>query len=121
MSLEVKGRVIELMPEENGTSAAGKAWAKQDFAIEIEDDKYPKTMCFTVFGEKLLPAVKTLSPGQVVTVYFNAESRKHNNKYYTNLSAWRFDKEGITPQPTETAVAEEPKKSIEEQDDDLPF
>ena len=118
--LAIKGKVVKILPETSGTSQAGKAWVKQDFVIEEIDTQYPKKVCFTAFGEKIVPVVKTLMVGQEVEVHFNAESREHNDKWYSQLNAWRIDKNpnGITntPQPT---PSEQPK--AEEVGDDLPF
>jgi len=103
--LAIKGKVVNILPETSGTSGAGKAWIKQDFVIETSD-KYPKQVCFTAFGEKIVPSVKTLVVGQEVEVFFNAESREHNEKFYTQLNCWQIRKNtnGITntPQPTPT-------------------
>lgn len=108
--LSIKGKVIKVLPETSGTSQAGKAWVKQDFVIETADE-YPKKVCFTAFGEKIVPVVKTLTVGQEVEVSFNAESREHNEKYYTQLNAWKISKNpnGITNAPTATTpISSEP-------------
>ena len=114
--LSIKGRVIKLLPETNGTSQAGKAWVKQDFVIETAD-QYPKKVCFTAFGEKIVPVVKTLTVGQEVEVSFNVESREHNEKFYTQLNCWKISKnpDGVTNAPQ----AEQP--TAKESGDDLPF
>jgi hypothetical protein len=114
--LVIKGEVIKLLPETSGTSAAGKAWIKQDFVIETAEE-YPKKVCFTAFGENTVQIVKTLTVGQEVEVSFNAESREHNEKFYTQLNAWKISKNpnGITNTPQ----VEQPK--AKESEDELPF
>jgi len=118
--LAIKGKVVNILPETSGTSGAGKAWVKQDFVIEETETQYPKKVCFTAFGEKIVPVVKTLTVGQEVEVHFNAESREHNEKFYTQLNCWRIDKNpnGITNTP-QVAPTEQPK--AEEPGMDLPF
>ena len=113
--LAIKGKVIKLLPETNGTSQAGKAWVKQDFVIETAD-LYPKQVCFTAFGEKIVQVAKTLIVGQKVEVSFNAESREHSEKWYSQLNAWKISKNpnGVTNAPTEQSKAEE-------SEDELPF
>jgi hypothetical protein len=122
MALEIEGKVLLILPEQSGTSAAGKTWVKQELVIETED-QYPKKVCVTGMGEKIVPVIKSLTVGQKVTVHINVESKEYQDRWFSNINVWRIDKnaEGITNQPTETVVAEEPKKSIEEQSDDLPF
>ena len=111
--LVIKGEVIKLLPETSGTSAAGKAWIKQDFVIETAEE-YPKKVCFTAFGENTVQIVKTLTVGQEVEVSFNAESREHNEKFYTQLNAWKISKNpnGVTNAPTEQSKAEESEDEL---------
>ena len=47
MSFKTKGKVLQILPEQKGTSPRGD-WKKQDFVIEAADDsQYPKKICFT--------------------------------------------------------------------------
>jgi hypothetical protein len=48
MALEIEGKVILVLPEQSGTSQAGKTWRKQSFVIETEE-QYPKKVIFNVF------------------------------------------------------------------------
>ena len=118
MALEIEGKVLLILPEQSGTSAAGKAWVKQELVIETED-QFPKKVCVAGMGDKIVPVIKSLTVGQKVTVHINVESKEFNGRWFSNINVWRIDKnaEGITNQPT----AEEPKKSIEEQDEELLF
>ena len=121
MALEITGKVVKVLAELAGTSAAGKAWVKQDFVIETED-QYPKKVCFTGFGEKVVPIVKTLAPGQTVTVHFNVSSREYNEKWYSEISAWRIDKNGAAATSEEPGAAFTPASiTSDEPGDDLPF
>jgi hypothetical protein len=115
--LSIKGKIVKLLPETKGTSQAGKEWIKQDFVIETAD-QYPKQVCFTAFGEKIVPVVKTLAVGQEVEVSFNVESREHNEKFYTQLNCWRISKNpnGVTNSPQVDA----PTESIVDESE-LPF
>ena len=58
--------------------------------------------------------------GQVVEVFFNINAREFNNKWYTDLGAWKVVSEKITESTTpvtETASANGFHKATE----DLPF
>ena len=109
----IKGKVHAILAEQKGTSANGKEWAKIDFVIEEVDGQYPKKVSFTAMGDKLLPVVKSLSVGQLVEVHYNLDAREYNGKWFTNINAWRIDKnsEGITNKVEDVSVAES----------DLPF
>ncbi|MDG1009005.1 MAG: DUF3127 domain-containing protein, partial [Amylibacter sp.] len=42
--MEIKGRIIEILPLKTGQSANGE-WRKQEFILETESN-YPKKICF---------------------------------------------------------------------------
>ena len=109
----IKGKVHAILAEQKGTSANGKDWAKIDFVIEEVEGQYPKKVSFTCMGDKILPVVKSLSVGQLVEVHYNLDAREYNGKWFTNINAWRIDKnsEGITNKVEAVPVAES----------DLPF
>jgi hypothetical protein len=115
--MEVKGKILKVLQEEKGQSKAGKDWFKSGFVIETFD-QFPKTIALTVMSEKLMPVVRGLKIGEEVTVHINIESREYQDKYFTNVTAWRVDKatQGITNEPKTDS---EPKSKVT--DDDLPF
>jgi predicted SnoaL-like aldol condensation-catalyzing enzyme len=94
----IKGKVFAILAEQKGVSQSGKEWSKIDFVIEETEGQYPKKVSFNAMGEKLLPVVKSLSVGQLVEVHYNLDAREYNGKWFTNINAWRIDKnsEGIT-------------------------
>lgn len=51
--MEIKGRIIAVMPVKTGTTKKGEAYAMQDFVIETLE-QYPKRCMFNVFGEDKL-------------------------------------------------------------------
>jgi hypothetical protein len=111
--MEVKGKVVKVLPQEKGQSKAGKEWFKSGFVIETFD-QYPKTIALTVMSEKLMPVVKSLTIGQEVTAHINIESREYQDKYFTNVTAWKIDK-------ATALVAETPVTTPMVIDQDLPF
>ncbi len=94
MNLEINGRVIKILPEQTGQGRNG-AWVKRDFVIETAD-QYPKKVCFSTWGDKT-NEVNKLSEGEEVTVSFNVESREYNERWYTDLRAWRINKTSNQP------------------------
>jgi hypothetical protein len=124
MGLEVTGKVFKILNEQSGTSAAGKAWVKQDFIIET-DDQYPKKIAVTAMGDKIVPAVKSLKVGQQVTAHINIESREYQDKWFSNINVWRIDKLDGDSTPTNTASAStktsKSSASSNNNSDDLPF
>jgi Domain of unknown function (DUF3127) len=118
MALELSGRVIQVFPEQSGTGKNGQ-WVKQDFLIETQE-QYPRKVCFSVWGEKAA-VVKTLKAGTVINVSFNAESREFNNRWYTDLRAWKIDQVQASATVPDSSDMLEPLSPGESEPDDLPF
>lgn len=94
--MEIQGKVVTVLAVESGTSKAGNPWQKQSFVIEV-GERYPKKVCFQLFGEYVsdCPAV-----GDDVKVSFDIESREWNGKWFTQLNAWKVERQGgYQPQP----------------------
>jgi hypothetical protein len=82
--LSIRGIITDI-----GNAEQGENWIKTDFSITTTD-KYPKEVRFSVWNanNEWLNRCKL---NDSVIVLFNVASRKHNDKYYTELSAWRID------------------------------
>lgn len=126
MSMDVKGTLVQILKLEEGVSKAGKAWSKQDFVIET-NEQYPKKVCFTLFGEKV-SLIDGISEGSEVEVFFNLESRDFNGKWYHNINAWKINAEqGSTSQGSvETGLKQRedvtpPPDVADDSGNDLPF
>ncbi len=120
MALELEGKIIRKLMVQKGTSARGE-WAKQEFVIEFQEGNFPSQACFSVWGEDKLKELDKYQLGDKVKVSFNISSREYNNKWYTDLRAWRIETEtpqqqDMPPQAPPPAVADEPLS-----EDDLPF
>lgn len=89
MSMDVKGRLIQVLPLQTGTSKSGNGWSKQEFVVETEE-QFPKKVCFTLFGDKV-SLLNGLSAGDQIDVSFNLESREFNGKWYSNINAWKVN------------------------------
>ena len=122
MSLQIKGKVQEILKSESGVSRAGKEWKKQEFVIET-DEQYPRKVCFTLFNDKT-SLVDGLSAGEEVEVSFNVESREYNGKWFHNINAWKIDKpiaDNLPETPPEFSMSDIPPEPAEDESNDLPF
>ena len=122
MSLQVKGKIQQILKPESGVSRAGKEWNKQEFVIETEE-QFPRKVCFTLFNDKT-ELIKDLSEGEEVDVSFNLESREFNGKWYHNINAWKIDKtsaENIPEPPPEFKTEDIPPEPDDDAANDLPF
>ena len=121
MSLTVKGKIVNILPVESGTSKAGKEWKKQGFVVDTGAQFNP-LVCFSLFGDDKINMLRDFGQGQEVEVAFNISSREFNGKWYHNIDAWKIT--GATQGNPATASSEAPLPTIDEapsEDDDLPF
>jgi hypothetical protein len=117
MSLEIEGKILTITAEQTGEGKFGK-WIKQELIIETTD-QYPKKVCFSVWNDKT-DVLKEMTAGDKVTVSFNPESREYNNRWYTDLRAWKIIKtDQVSAQEDEPPPLGE--YDIPPEEDDLPF
>ena len=89
MALELVGKLIKVLPEVTGQGKNGP-WSKQEFIIETLDSQYPKKVCMTAWGEKVSD-LKQFADGDTLKATFSAESREYNERWYTELRAFRIE------------------------------
>ncbi|MDR3235418.1 MAG: DUF3127 domain-containing protein [Prevotellaceae bacterium] len=123
MALELIGKLVKTLPLQSGTSARG-AWSKQDFIIETQE-QYPRKVCVAAWGERV-NELSALAVGDVLKVSFNVESREFNERWYTDVKAWRIDKQGAAQNTALPATEYAPLPSEDDPFsappvDDLPF
>lgn len=87
--MEIKGKIIHVLPEVTGTSKAGNQWKKREYVLETIEN-YPKKVHFDFFGEKAdqFP----LNAGDVITLSFDVESREYQGRWYTSIRGWKAEK-----------------------------
>jgi len=85
--MQLSGTLNQLLPMQSGTSKNGE-WKKQDIIIETEG-QYPKKVCISIWGEKINN--DQLQIGNLLKIEFDIESREYNNKWYTDLKAWKIE------------------------------
>ncbi len=123
MSLDIRGKIIQIMPLQSGVSKTGNSWSKQEFVIETEE-QFPKKVCFTLFGDKV-SLLNGLSNGSQIDVSFNLESREFNGKWYSNINAWKINpvtsQASPVPEYTTNDIPLPPDPGEMETYNDLPF
>ena len=90
MSLQITGKVISLLEEKSGTGQNGE-WRHQDFVLETSGE-YPKKICIGQWGDKIDELGVTV--GETLTAHINLRSREYNDRWYTDVTAWRVEREG---------------------------
>jgi hypothetical protein len=120
--MEIKGKIIEILPAQTGTGARGE-WKRQDFILETQE-QYPKKVCIENWNDKVDFNIHTV--GSIVSVSINIESREFKGKWYTGVRAWKI--EGSTQNSSgnlqNKTISDTPLPPPEENDipnDDAPF
>jgi len=87
--MEIRGRIIQKLTPQSGTSAAGRAWQKQEYVLETFD-QFPRKVCMTLFGDKVTqfgPQFdNAMATSQDVTVSIDIESRSFVGR--DNIERW---------------------------------
>lgn len=86
--MEIIGKVVAVLELQSGTSKKGSEWKKRDFVIETLDEKFPKKVCFTLFGDRAdaCPPIDS-----VVNVAFDIDAHEYNGKWFNSVNAWKVE------------------------------
>ena len=87
--MEITGKIIQILPEQKGKSAKGE-WQKQDFILETQE-QYPKKVCISVWNKKI--DINNFE-NKNVKCFIDIESREFNNRWFTNVTAWKIESVG---------------------------
>ena len=123
MSMELKGKVIQLLAVQTGMGKKGQ-WKKQEFIVETQA-QYPKKVCLSAWGDKIDQF--GIAEGDMVNVSVDLESREYNGRWYTEARAWKLEKSGSggggngKSSSSNDSIGDEPFQSSSSSTDDLPF
>lgn len=82
MTINVTGKIVEILQAKSGVSRNGNEWTSQEFVLEEEDKNI---IVFNVFGAQKI-AEYNLQVGSTAAVTLKVESTSWNGKYFTKLS-----------------------------------
>ena len=117
IEMEIKGKVIQVLPIQSGEGQ--RVWRKQDFVIETPS-QYPKKVCISLWGEKIEEA--NLQIGEEITATIDIESREYNGRWYTNVKAWKIEKQSADAASGDVPPPPAPLEIPDEDDNEpLPF
>lgn len=92
--MEVVGKVIQVLPMQEGIGRNGNPWKLQGYVLETIEN-YPRKVHFEVFGEDKIKN-NPCEIDQIVTVSFDIESREFNGRWYTSIRAWKIQQGDMT-------------------------
>lgn len=113
--MTLSAKLTQLLPFQTGESKNG-TWRKQDIIVET-NGQYPKKICVSIWGDKIDD--NQLQIGNTLTISYELESREYNNKWYTDVKAWKIEMTGTSMPSLTTNDFTIPQELTEE--DDLPF
>ena len=122
--MEIKGKIIHILPLQEGVSKAGNPWKKQEYVLETLE-QYPKKVCFDLFGDKADQYRAEI--GDEVVLSFDIESREYNGRWFTSIRGWKLEKATeVAAAPAQTIPTEmvndlPPFPAAADSNDDLPF
>ena len=101
--MEVVGKIIQVLPAQEGVGRNGNPWRVQPYVLETLD-QYPRKVHFEVFGEDRIKQ-NPCEMDQLVTVSFDIESREFNGRWYTSIRAWKIQQGDMTQQAAAVPAA----------------
>ena len=127
--MEIKGRVIQSLGVQKGTSKAGKEWSKASVIIET-DGQYPKKVALD--NMKNAEEFGKLPVGSTGVFHIEVESREFNGRWYTNVNCWKWEVATPTQQPQQVPAQQgweqmyqqpqaQPQTPKDDMGDPLPF
>lgn len=122
--MEIKGKIIHVLPLQEGVSKAGNPWKKQEYVLETLE-QYPKKVCFDLFGDKADQYRAEI--GDEVVLSFDIESREYNGRWFTSVRGWKLEKASdVAATPAQAVSADvvndlPPFPAATDDNDDLPF
>ena len=93
--MEFEGKVLEILPPTSGQTARG-TWERQVVVFEQPNKQYGKEIAVTFMNKA--QDVATLRVGESYIVSFDIESRKYQERWYTDVRAWRVQSTQQAPQ-----------------------
>lgn len=89
MELSISGKVMDVLQEMSGEGRNGP-WRKRDFILETQGN-YPKQICMTQWGDQI--DASPVQKGEMIKASIDIQSREYNGRWYTDVKAWRVEKE----------------------------
>lgn len=92
--LKVSGKIKQILDLQTGEKKDGTGgWKKQLFLLDSET-QFNNLYCFEIFGnDKVDSFLDHFNEGDSIKVDFNVNTSEYQGKYFTTLSAWKFEKQ----------------------------
>lgn len=124
-NFKITGVIHDILDEQRFSDK----FTKRDFVLEIEDGAYKQYAKFQLVNDRI-DLLTNYTIGDRVTVSFNLRGRsyeKHGETvYFTNLEAWRIERDANTPndsKPNKQSLRVKKVEPLQDNNfnDELPF
>jgi len=118
MSFQVKGKLHKKFDTENKT----ETFQAREFVIVVSEGNYPQYIKFQLTQDRC-GLIDNFEENQEIEVFFDLRGREWNEKYFTNLNAWKVQPGQEAVDSTFPDENQAPgKEDVQFEDfDDLPF
>jgi len=118
MAFEIEGKLHKRFD----TEQKSEKFRAREFVIETNDGKFPQMIKFQLTQDKC-EAIDDFNEGDQITVHFDLRGREWNDRYFTNLNAWRIENAstGDNQAPPQSDADYPQMNAKEEFSDDIPF
>lgn len=126
MSFEIEGKLHKIFETESKT----QTFQAREFVLYIEDGNYPQYIKFQLTQDRC-GLIDNFKENDQIKVTFDLRGREWNEKYFTNLNAWKIEKKeeqqvnenNEVPFPNEETMpdTDQFENHAGEFEDDLPF
>ncbi|PIE35878.1 MAG: hypothetical protein CSA54_05110 [Gammaproteobacteria bacterium] len=89
MAYQASGRLHKIFDTEQKSAN----FQAREFVIEVQDGQYPQMIKFQLVQDKC-NLIDGFSEGDMIDVDFDLRGREWNERFFTNLQAWRISHAG---------------------------
>lgn len=93
MSFEIEGKIHKIFETQSKT----ESFQAREFVITT-DGQYPQFIKFQLTQDRC-QIIDNVSEGEMIKVFFDLRGREWNEKYFTNLNAWKIEKAAAAAAP----------------------
>jgi hypothetical protein len=115
--MQITAKLTQLLPIQTGTGK-NEEWEKQDIIVET-NEQYPKKVCISTWGDKINKGQFQI--GNLLKIEFDIESREFNNKWYSDIKAWKIEVAATSTQNTPDNTVNTDDFIPNSEDEVLPF
>jgi len=91
MAFQIDGKLHKIFD----TEQKSEKFRAREFVIEIVDGNYAQMIKFQLTQDKC-EMIDDHKEGEEITVHFNLRGREWNERFFTNLDAWRIESAGAS-------------------------